>query len=104
VVEAPSAEDIAQAEASGGDRLSGDQAAALRVLTNLLAASGMVSPHPDMPDNVRSVPEAWWADRFKTEAKPGASDDAKRKAFGRAAAKLLEKRKIGQANGRVWLV
>jgi hypothetical protein len=104
VVDAPSAEDIAQAEASGGDRLSGDQAAALRVLTNLLAASGMVSPHPDMPDNVRSVPEAWWADRFKTEAKPGASDEAKRKAFRRSADKLLHIGKIGQANGRVWLV
>lgn len=104
VVDAPSAEDIAQAEASGGDRLSGDQAAALRVLTNLLAASGMVSPHPDMPDNVRSVPEAWWADRFKTEAKPGASDEAKRKAFRRSADRLLHIGKIGQANGRVWLV
>ena len=104
VVNTPSAEDIAQAEAVGADRLSDDQAAALRVLTNLLAASGEVSPHPDMPDNVLSVPESWWADRFKREAKPGATDDAKRKAFRRAADKLLHLRKIGQANGRVWLV
>lgn len=104
VVQQPSDEDIAAVEAAEKENLSDDQIAALRVLTNLLAGEGMVSTHPDLPKGVRSVPETWWADRFKQEAKPGASDDTKRKAFSRASAKLLKIGKIGMAQKRVWLV
>lgn len=73
------------------------------MLTDLIAGAGRRGD-PGTPAGASSVPAAWWRDRFFSDAMPGASDDAKRKAFDRAGARLQAKGLIGSANNRVWLI
>ena len=83
--------------------LSGDAGRALEVLTTLIATSGQTG-HDGTPLNVPSVPADWWRERFYASAKPGADAEAKKKAFRRAADRLVECRKVATSNNRVWLV
>jgi hypothetical protein len=80
--------------------MSGDVRRAYEILCNLIAVEGR--PGYGVPDNRASVPEDWWRDRFYAEAKPGASQDTKQKAFRRAADSLIGKQ-VGMHNGRVWI-
>jgi hypothetical protein len=81
--------------------LKGDQRRAYEVLVNGITEHGSTSygGHPDLP----SVPEDWWRDRFYADAKAGATQEAKQRAFRRAADGLVENRMVGMSGGRVWL-
>jgi hypothetical protein len=83
-------------------KLSGDQDAAYRILNDAIAESGQ----PDVPGvvgGVPSIPEDWWRERFYNRAKPGASQEAKKKAFRRAADDLARMGLVGANRGRVWV-
>lgn len=95
-------EEEAQA-APAGKRLTNDRARAYLVLTDLIAGSGQ-SGHRGVPQDIPSVPEEWWRDRFYERAKPGATQEIKRQAFTRAADYLINERMVGMANKRVWIV
>ena len=84
-------------------RLTGHNRRAHDVLTDLVAVSGQ-DGHHGVPPGFLSVPEKWWRDRFDEQAMPGAEEDAKRKAFRRAADKLVELQIVGVGAKRVWLV
>lgn len=84
-------------------RLTGHNKRALEVLANLVATSGRAGDS-GVPAGAASVPEKWWRDRFYESAMAGAEDDAKRKAFRRAADDLINRRLVGMACSRVWLV
>lgn len=81
----------------------GSTGRALEILTTLLAGSGQTG-FAGTPLDVASVPEAWWRERFYEAAMAGAEQDAKQKAFRRAADALVEKHVVGMGNRRVWLV
>lgn len=83
-------------------RLTGHNKRALEILANLVATAGR-GGHSGVPGGYLSVPEKWWRDRFYDQAMPGAEDDAKKKAFRRAADALIESRRVGMADKRVWL-
>lgn len=83
-------------------QLNGDTQTAYQLLCDLIAETG--KPHHTVPNGLMSAPEDWWKERFEERAKPGANAEAKRKAFERAAKKLLELRRVGLNKGRVWLV
>ncbi len=83
-------------------RFSGNTKRAFEVLTNLLASQGK-SGFAGTPDNVLSVPEEWWRERFYEDAMPGATQDTKKRAFRRAADALVEYRAVAMASGRVWM-
>jgi hypothetical protein len=88
-------------EMSGDVRpMSGDMRRAYEILCNLILEKGR--PGFGVPDNRASVPEDWWRDHFYREAKPGATQDAKQKAFRRAADDLIGNR-VGMQDGRVWI-
>lgn len=82
-------------------RLSGDQEAAFRILHDALAEAGKPG-HPSVPQGLPSIPEDWWRDRFYNRAKPGATQEAKKKAFRRAADDLARMGMVGANAGRVW--
>jgi len=84
-------------------RLRGDTARALEVLTNVVASSGKTG-FTGLPSGANSVPEKWWRDRFYESAKPGSTEDAKQRAFRRAADELVNRRIVGMACSRVWVV
>jgi AAA domain-containing protein/bifunctional DNA primase/polymerase-like protein len=83
-------------------RLTGHNQRAYDILSDLIAGSGETG-HGNVPPGHVSVPEAWWRDRFYDRAIPGGTDEAKRKAFRRAADFLVERGTVGMANRRVWL-
>lgn len=83
--------------------LKGHNKRAFEVLTDLCGASGQ-SGHVGVPSGALSVPEQWWRDRFYDRAMPGDSDDAKQKAFRRAADALIADHLVGMSNRRVWVV
>jgi hypothetical protein len=82
-------------------RLSVDQQAALKVLHDALAEAGEPD-FPGVPHGQRSIPEAWWRDRFYSRCKPGADQDTKKRAFRRAADALAATGKVGANRGRIW--
>lgn len=84
-------------------KMSGDISRALELLTDILASAGQTG-HSGTPLDTASVPEQWWRERFYDSAKAGAEEEAKRKAFRRAADALVEKHIVGMGNRRVWLV
>lgn len=83
-------------------RLKGHTRRAFELLVDLVAASG-VGGFRGAPASVSSVPEDWWRERFYEAAIPGAAQEAKRRAFTRAASLLVETHTVGMAHGRVWL-
>ena len=83
-------------------RLTGHNLRAYEILSDLIAQSGEPG-HGNVPPGHSSVPKSWWRDRFYDRAIPGGTDDAKRKAFRRAADFLVERNIIGMAGRRVWL-
>lgn len=83
--------------------LKGHNRRALEVLTDLLAASGK-SGYAGVPDGFTSVPEDWWRENFYDCAMAGAEQDAKKRAFRRAADHLVGVHLAGMNAGRVWLV
>jgi hypothetical protein len=84
-------------------RMSGDVRHAFDILNDAIAAHGAIG-HKGAPGDVPSIPEDWWRDRFYDRAKPGASQEAKQKAFRRAADALVRMRAIGMGGGRVWVI
>jgi hypothetical protein len=82
--------------------LMGHPRRALEVLTSLVATSGQ-GGHSGVPDGHNSVPEQWWRDHFYERAMPGAEDDTKKKAFRRAADRLVASNIVGMSAKRVWL-
>jgi hypothetical protein len=83
-------------------RLSGHPRRALEVLYDLLAESGK-GGFRGTPPGVNSVPADWWRDRFYERACPGDNQDAKKKAFQRASAKLIEMHVVAMGGERVWV-
>lgn len=99
---------VQQAENSGdapssGKRLSGDVRQAFEVLCDAVASDGATG-YAGVPGDVLSIPEDWWRDRFYQRAKPGAGQEAKKKAFRRAADALLAMRMVAMNRGRVWVI
>lgn len=82
-------------------RLSGDQQLAIRILHDALATHGEPD-FPGVPGGLRSIPEGWWRERFYDRAKPGADQQAKQKAFRRAADALVSAGLAAANKGRVW--
>lgn len=82
-------------------RLSADQQQAIRVLHDALAEHGEPN-FPGVPAGCNSIPEQWWRDRFYQRCKPGADQQAKQKAFRRAADGLVLQRLVAMNRGRVW--
>lgn len=94
-----------QAAGAATDRrrsLKGHSKRAFDVLTDLCASSGVAGS--GLPSHVTSVPEKWWRERFYEGAMAGAEQEAKKKAFRRAADELVERRYVGLMKGRVWVV
>ena len=83
-------------------RLTGHNKRALEVLADLVITQGQAGYAGVSPGHL-SVPEKWWRERFYDQAMPGAEDEAKKKAFRRAADILIERSRVGMANKRVWL-
>jgi hypothetical protein len=81
-------------------QMSGDVRLAYEILCDLIASDGKSG---FVPGGAMSAPEGWWRDRFYSAAKPGASADAKQKAFRRAADALVASRHVAMHNGRVFL-
>lgn len=84
-------------------RLSGHKQRALEVLADLIAHSGRTGD-PGVPPGISSVPEKWWRERFYDHAMAGAEQEAKQRAFRRAADELVEKHVVGMGGGRVWTI
>lgn len=94
----PVAED---APAPGRKKLTGHTLRAHEILSDLIAASGQ-DGSAGAPAGCRSVPERWWRERFYERAMPGAEQEAKKRAFRRAADHLVEHHRVGMGGGRVW--
>lgn len=90
------------AGAASGSKLTGHNKRALDVLNDLIAEVGQ--PGHGAPPGCMSVPDKWWRQRFYERAMPGDSDEAKQKAFRRAANILVEKLVVGVEKGRVWAI
>lgn len=82
--------------------LKGHQKRAYELLCDVIARAGAVGygGPPDCP----SVPDRWWREAFYERAMAGAENEAKKKAFRRAADALVEAHRVGMAVGRVWIV
>lgn len=84
-------------------KLKGHSRRALEVLHDLVAETGKEGIR-GTPPGVNTVPADWWRDRFYDRACPGDTADAKKKAFQRASAALIEKHIVAMSGGRVWVV
>jgi hypothetical protein len=84
-------------------RMSGDVRHAFDILNDAIATHGATG-FDGVPGDVPSIKEEWWRDRFFDRAKAGASPDAKRMAFRRAADELVQRRAVGMDKGRVWVI
>ena len=91
----------------GGERRAhkpaGDAKRAMEVLTDLAASPTAQVGHAGVPAGTPSVPEEQWRDAFYSKAKPGATQEAKKRAFRRAADHLAGVHLVGIEAGRVWL-
>jgi hypothetical protein len=83
-------------------RLSSDEQAALNVLFELVAEAGRPD-FPGVPEGTPSVIEAAWRERFYERCKPGASSDARQKAYRRAVDSLIAGGRVATASDRVWV-
>lgn len=84
-------------------RLAPTEARAMEVLTDLIARTGQTG-HNGTPNGTLSVPADWWRDNFYERALPGQKQDTKKHAFGRASSTLINRRLVGMAHNRVWIV
>jgi len=84
-------------------RLIGHNKRALDVLTALIAATGRTGD-VGVPSGCAAVPEKWWRDRFYDGVMPGATAEAKTKAFSRVTQYLIAEQVVGTHGGRVWIV
>lgn len=82
--------------------LSGHARRAYEVLSNTLSAEGQ-GGFSSVPPGLLSITDATWRERFYSSAMPGAEAQAKRRAFQRAAEKLVEFHVVGMSGGRVWV-
>ncbi len=98
----PTADQAAGAASDRRRSFKGHTKRALDVLTDLCASSG--AEGFGLPPGATSVPESWWRERFYEAAMAGAEQEAKKKAFRRAADELVERRVVGLLKGRVWVV
>jgi hypothetical protein len=83
--------------------LDGHKKRAFEVLIDTIASNGRQGD-PGVPSGYPSVPEKWWRDRFYDAAMPGAEQDTKKKAFGRASSDLVTDHVVGMSMGRVWII
>ena len=83
--------------------LNGHQKRAFEILDDLLTRRGEPG-WPGAPSGFFSVPEDWWRDNFYERALPGEKPDTKKRAFRRAADKLVELHRVGMNANRVWIV
>lgn len=83
-------------------RLSKDEQAALRTLVGLIAESGSHGS-PGVPAGVASVTEAIWRDAFYRTCKPGATADARKKAFRRSVDGLIAAERVSACDEWVWV-
>ena len=103
VVEVPDATTPIPANAP---RLKGGPQRAYTALIDIMGESGK-SGFPGTPSGCPSVPEDWWRERFYERSISDGSattQDAKRKAFTRAAQELQDRKIVAVNKGRVWLV
>lgn len=88
-------------------KVKGHAARALDALHDVLGRSGAVG-FAGTPDNVASVPEGWWRERFyertADDGKSDVSQNGKRMAFNRAVVELQDKKLIAVNKGRVWVM
>lgn len=97
-------DDEAHASASlSRRRLPQQQQRALEVLADLVARAGQ-GGHAGTPAGIPSVPEKWWRDAFYERAMPGVEQEAKKRAYRRAADALVSYHLAGMSAGRVWVV
>jgi hypothetical protein len=93
---------VLRASAGNGKKFS-HKSRALEILTDILAQSGVAGFHGAPPD-VLSAPDKWWREQFYARAMPAEEQEAKKKAFQRAARELIGQHVVGMCNHRVWLV
>lgn len=103
LVDYGSDEQAAGAAQSGHRRLTGHNKRALEVLVDLVASSGRTGD-AGVPSGCCSVPEKWWRDGFYDGAMPGATAEAKTKAFNRVTTALINEHHVGMGSSRVWVV
>jgi hypothetical protein len=82
--------------------LSGGMAFGLKMLREAIAAGGQTAMSPDYPAGVRIVPIKAWRREFYARSHLE-SDDAKKKAFQRAAKDLAHRGVVGVCNDHVWV-
>ena len=82
--------------------LAGHNRRAYEVLQNRIIDEGN-SGFAGTPPGILSVPEQSWRKAFYSGAMPGASQDAKQKAFARASKDLMDKRLVAMDASRVWI-
>jgi hypothetical protein len=82
--------------------LSGQSRRAYEVLRDTIAAEGQ-SGFACVPERLLSIPDGRWRDEFYASAMPGAEQDARKKAFRRAADSLQARRLVALNGGRVWI-
>jgi hypothetical protein len=85
-----------------GPRLSPGAREALSALQEALSRAGQKSLSRDIPENVLVVPLAAWRSRFYATSHQD-SQDAKRKAFGRAIKDLRQTGQVGVMHDQAWI-
>jgi len=86
----------------GSDELRGQTRQAFLVLQNRIAEIGQRGI-AGVPMAFLSIAENEWREAFYANAMPGAENDAKQKAFRRAADQLVQRSMAAIYNRRVWL-
>jgi hypothetical protein len=87
-------------------RLTASQQRALDLLGDVINTAGQIPATCDhIPPNTRCVPESLWRENcYAGQIAQSDKQDAKQKAFKRAAADLLAANRIGKWNDLVWIV
>ena len=83
--------------------LAGHARGSYDALIDALAIHG-VKNAPGVPAGIVAVTEAQWRDRFYAKHMPGSEPDTKKKAFQRAANKLIDDRLVAKEGTSVWVV
>jgi hypothetical protein len=83
--------------------LTGHARGSYDALIDALVIHG-VKNAPGVPPGIVAVTEAQWRDRFYAKHMPGFEPDTKKKAFQRAANKLIDDRLVAKEGASVWVV